>query len=91
MSMEWPVRADWLVFLLLGLSGTAATYFLTVAYRHAPAAVVAPMDYTTLLWGLGLGWILWREVPDPTIWPGVAVLVGAGLYLIRSETRPDDG
>lgn len=86
-----PAWADGLVFLLLGLSGTAATYLLTVAYRHAPAAVVAPMDYTALLWGLGLGWLLWREVPDPAIWPGVAVLIGAGLYLIRSETRPDGG
>jgi drug/metabolite transporter (DMT)-like permease len=85
-----PAQADWLVFLLLGLSGTVATYCLTVAYRHAPAAVVAPMDYTALLWGLGLGWIWWREVPDPAIWPGVAVLIGAGLYLIRSETRPRD-
>lgn len=86
-----PAWADALVFLLLGLSGTAATYFLTVAYRHAPAAVVAPIDYTALLWGLGLGWMLWREIPDPAIWPGVAVLIGAGLYLIRSETRPGSG
>lgn len=86
-----PAHTDWIHFLLLGLSGTAATYFLTVGYRHAPAAVVAPMDYTSLLWGLGLGWMLWREVPDPAIWPGVAVLIGAGLYLIRSETRLGSG
>jgi drug/metabolite transporter (DMT)-like permease len=86
-----PAPADWITFLLLGLSGTGATYFLTVAYRHAPAAVVAPLDYTALLWGLGFGWMLWRELPDPAIWPGVAVLIGAGLYLIRSETRPGSG
>jgi drug/metabolite transporter (DMT)-like permease len=86
-----PAQADWIIFLLLGLSGAGATYLLTVAYRHAPAAVVAPLDYTALLWGLGLGWMIWRELPDPAIWPGVAVLVGAGLYLIRSETRPGSG
>jgi drug/metabolite transporter (DMT)-like permease len=83
-----PVLIDWGVFLLLGISGAAAMYWLIVAYRHAPAAVVAPIDYTTLPWGMLFGWVLWRETPDPAMWPGVAVMVAAGLYLIRHEARP---
>ncbi|HWN66266.1 MAG TPA: DMT family transporter [Haliangium sp.] len=79
---------DWDVFLMLGLSGSAAVYALIVAYRHAPAAVVAPIDYTALPWGMLFAWLLWRETPDPAMWPGVAILMSAGLYLIRHEARP---
>jgi drug/metabolite transporter (DMT)-like permease len=85
-SASWitPVPGDWGVFLALGLSGAVAMYCLIVGYRHAPAAVVAPIDYTALPWGILLGWLLWRETPDPGMWPGVGIMVAAGLYLIRS-------
>jgi drug/metabolite transporter (DMT)-like permease len=87
-SWTTPSLGDWGVFLLLGLSGSAAMYWLIVAYRHAPAAVIAPIDYTALPWGMLFGWLLWRETPDPGMWPGVAIIVAAGLYLIRYEARP---
>jgi drug/metabolite transporter (DMT)-like permease len=62
-------------------------WFMTLAYRHAPAAVVAPFDYTILLWGLLLCWVIWHELPDPEIWPGAAILIGCGLYITHRETR----
>jgi drug/metabolite transporter (DMT)-like permease len=83
-----PLLVDWGVFLMLGISGAAAMYWVIVAYRHAPAAVIAPIDYTALPWGMLFGWALWRETPDPAMWPGVAIMVAAGLYLIRHEARP---
>ena len=45
-------------FILLGLLGSVTMWFMTLAYRHAPAAVIAPFDYTILLWGLLLGWLI---------------------------------
>ncbi len=57
-------------------------------HQHGdPAAVVAPFDYTILLWGLLLGWVIWHELPDPEIWPGAAILIGCGLYITHRETR----
>ncbi|HWN67547.1 MAG TPA: DMT family transporter [Haliangium sp.] len=85
-----PLLVDWGVFLVLGISGAVAMYGMIVAYRHAPAAVVAPIDYTALPWGMLLGWLLWRETPDPAMWPGVAVMVATGLYLIRREGGPPE-
>jgi drug/metabolite transporter (DMT)-like permease len=83
-----PALVDWGVFLVLGISGPVSMYCLIVAYRNAPAAVVAPVDYTALPWGMLFGWLLWRETPDPAMWPGVGIMVAAGLYLIRHEARP---
>jgi drug/metabolite transporter (DMT)-like permease len=70
LPFEWlaPTPGDWALFILLGLLGSVTMWFMTMAYRHAPAAVIAPFDYTILLWGLLLGWLIWRELPDPAIW-----------------------
>ncbi len=89
LPLEWlaPTPSDWALFILLGLLGSVTMWFMTLAYRHAPAAVVAPFDYTILLWGLLLGWLIWHELPDPAIWPGAAILIGCGLYITHRETR----
>ncbi len=82
-----PSGEDLLLFALLGLIAGGGNYFMTQAYRHAPAAVVAPFDYTALIWGTIIGWLVWRELPGPHVWLGVAILVARGLYIIRRETR----
>jgi drug/metabolite transporter (DMT)-like permease len=90
LPFDWlsPTPRDWALFVLLGLLGSVTMWFMTLAYRHAPAAVVAPFDYTILLWGLLIGWLVWHELPDPQIWPGVAILIACGLYITHRETRP---
>ena len=57
------------------------------AFRLAPAAIVAPFDYTALIWASLLGWLLWEEIP--TIWTylGAAVIITSGLYIVIRETR----
>ncbi|MDH3594903.1 MAG: DMT family transporter, partial [Rhodospirillales bacterium] len=55
------------------------------AYRHAPAALVAPFEYTALVWGAILGWILWREQPEPLVWTGAAIIMLSGLYITHRE------
>lgn len=89
LPFDWqtPTPGDWGLFVLLGVMGSVTMWFMTLAYRHAPAAVIAPFDYTLLLWGLLLGWVIWRELPDPWIWPGAAILIACGLYITRRETR----
>jgi drug/metabolite transporter (DMT)-like permease len=89
LPFDWlaPTPRDWALFILLGLLGSLTMWFMTLAYRHAPAAVVAPFDYTILLWGLIIGWLVWHELPDPEIWPGAAILIGCGLYITHRETR----
>lgn len=76
----------WL-FVALGMIGGAASFLMIVAYRNAPAAVNAPFDYTALLWSAMWGWIVWAQSPDPMVWLGAAVVVGAGLFITYRETR----
>ncbi len=89
LPFDWttPTPRDWLLFFGLGVAGSLGMLFMVQAYRHAPAAAVAPFDYTVMIWGLILGWLIWHELPDAGIWPGVGLLVACGLYIIRREAR----
>jgi len=82
-----PGAMDFLLLALLGLVGGIGMYFMTQAYRYAPAAVIAPFDYTALLWGTLFGWLIWQELPGTSVWLGAAIVVASGLYIVHRETR----
>lgn len=74
-----PVAApDWALLVLVGLLGVAGHLVLSRAYAQAEASRLAAMEYTALLWAIGLGYVAFGEVP------GVATLAGAGLILAGS-------
>lgn len=83
-----PVRLDdlWL-FAAIALFGTAGMTMMTQAFRLAPAAMVAPLDYSGLVWATALGWLIWNEIPDGQDVLGASVIVGGGLYIIWREHR----
>ncbi|MEO3427954.1 DMT family transporter [Pelagibius sp. CAU 1746] len=89
MPAQWqtPGLPDFGVFLLMGIIGTAGMSLITQGYRHAPAAVIAPFDYTVLVWGVIFGWAIWGDIPAPNVWAGAAILVASGLYILHRETR----
>jgi drug/metabolite transporter (DMT)-like permease len=78
-------RDHWILIAVLGLSGALGQYFIVEAFRHAPASVVAPFDYTALIWGALLDWILWQALPNSRMLTGAAVVVATGLYLLHRE------
>jgi drug/metabolite transporter (DMT)-like permease len=82
-----PDAEDFLLFVLLGLVGGTGSYFMTLAYRSAPAAVIAPFEYSTLLWGALIGWLVWHELPDGWTWVGATILAASGLYILHRERR----
>ena len=82
-----PDTVDFLLLVLLGLTGGVGMFFMTQAYRYAPAAVIAPFDYTALLWGTLFGWLAWQELPGVNIWLGGTIVIASGLYIVHRETR----
>ena len=86
-SLVWqaPSPGDLGLFAIVGIGGGCAAYLLVVAFRNAPAAVVAPFDYSSLIWASIFGWILWRESPEPAVWIGAAIVAAAGVYITRRE------
>ena len=89
-ALAWPqwvaVNADhWPLVAALGFTGFLGQLAITEAFRHGQASVVAPFEYTALAWGMGLDWVLWHTVPGATTLVGGAIIIGSGLYLVRTE------
>lgn len=79
------------LFLGMAVFGTLGMSLITQAFRQAPAAVVAPFDYTALLWASLFGWLLWNEIPGAWTYAGAAVIVAGGIYIVAREARRDRG
>lgn len=82
-----PGLADLAVLALCGMLGGVAQLCLIAAYRHAPAAIAAPFQYTQLLWGVAIGYAMWGDVPDSWMLLGSVFVIGSGLYIVSRELR----
>lgn len=75
------------VLIVGGLIGGVGQLFLTESFRRAPVAVVAPFEYTQLVWATIIGFLIWAEVPSAFTLAGAAVVAASGLYILYRETR----
>ena len=80
-----PDLPDAGLLMTTGLLGGTGMLLFAQAYRHAEAAVLAPFDYTAMLWAALFGFLIWSEVPSPTAIAGMVVIAGSGLYLMHHE------
>ncbi len=89
MPVQWvtPRAEDWALLILVGLVGGVAQIFMTNAFRNAPVAVIAPFDYTTMIWAAMLGFFVWGDIPGANVWVGVAIVAGSGIYIVRREAQ----
>ena len=75
------------LLVLAGLVGGTGQLFLTEALRQAPVAVVAPFDYSQLLWAGLIGYFVWGEVPHALTLVGGVIVAASSLYILWRETR----
>jgi drug/metabolite transporter (DMT)-like permease len=81
-----PVQPrEWLLVAGVGVVGAAGQFAITEAFARGEASVVAPFEYTALLWGVAFDALVWRALPGAPTWAGATVIVACGLYLIRRE------
>lgn len=88
MAFWEPVQAaDIGLFLAIAAFGSFGLALIGQAFRLAPAAVVAPFDYTALIWATGLGWLIWSDIPGMTTIIGAAIIVLSGVIILLREAR----
>ena len=75
-------------FVGVAFFGTAGFCLISQAFRMAPATVVAPLEYTGLLWATSFGWLFWSESPDLWIFVGATLIISSGIASIAwSESK----
>ncbi|MFW5833286.1 MAG: DMT family transporter [Pseudomonadota bacterium] len=84
---QQPVGWEWLLLAGLGLFGGLGHYLLTAAHRYAAAPVLAPLWYTQIVWLIGIGYLVFGDVPDSLTVTGAAIVVASGLYVSYRERR----
>ncbi|MFC7302396.1 DMT family transporter [Cognatiluteimonas weifangensis] len=84
---QWtPLRAaDAGLILGIGVAGALGQWAITEAFRLGEASLLAPLEYTALLWGVLLDATVWGVLPDAVTWLGAGIIVASGLYLLRRE------
>ena len=82
-----PTPGQWGWLLLTALLSVAAQVLMTAAYRAGDTTLIAPFEYTAIIWTASLGMLVWGEVPDLWDLVGILVLVGAGLAIWWTELR----
>ena len=78
-------RTDAWLIAGVGVAGALGQYAITEAFRLGEASLIAPLEYTALVWGVLLDATLWGVLPDAVTWIGAAIIIASGLYLLRRE------
>ena len=82
-----PARDDLWVFAVLGVNSALIGYCIGQAYRLADAATVAPYEYVGLPLAVLLGFLVFGDLPAPAVWAGIALILGAGVFVFIREQQ----
>ncbi|MBI0432378.1 DMT family transporter [Roseomonas sp. KE0001] len=83
----WPDATQWALLAAVGLISALAQLLMTAAYRGGETTLVAPFEYSGILWTMSFGLFFWGEWPVALDLAGIAVLIASGLYIWHRETR----
>jgi len=80
-----PDVVGWLLLAALGAFNTGGQLLLIRGFQRAPASVLAPFSYSTMVWATLLGFAVWGTIPDTYTWVGALIIVASGLYIWHRE------
>ena len=84
-SYEPMPLSDLRISFLIAVLGLIATFFVIAAYRIGEAAIVAPMQYSQIIWASIFGYFLFDETMDQSTIIGAGVIIASGLYIVLRE------
>ncbi len=91
LNPDWAWRTPTLVqgvlLILTGVLGGFGQIFLTESYRRAPASVVAPFDYTGMVFAIFWGYFLFGALPDTLVVIGAIIVCSSGIFVLWRERK----
>jgi drug/metabolite transporter (DMT)-like permease len=84
-----PSMLDLMVLIGTGLIGGSAQLAITSAYSRANVAIIAPFEYSAMLWAVIFGFFVFAELPGIEVWMGAPIVVASGLYIALRESKLD--
>ena len=82
---QTPTTEQMMILTVMAFLAAFAEICVIKALELAMAVVVAPMQYTLIIWGTFYGWLVFSQLPDLWTWVGTAIIVATGIYTLRRE------
>ena len=82
-----PTGVEGWVLIASGLAGGVGQLFLSFSYRYGDASLLAPFDYTAMIWAAALGYFVFGELPMANVWAGAVIVIAAGLLILWREHK----
>ena len=82
-----PSPTEAVLLVLVGVLGGIGQLLLTQAYHHAEASLIAPFEYTSMIWVVAIGYFVFAEVPTINVLLGASVVISSGIFVIFRERR----
>ena len=88
---EWFTNPtySWPFILIMGLVASLSFYFVFSAYSIASPSVVSLFEYSLIIWAIIIGYLLFNDIPTVRTFIGVALIIGAGVYIYIREKAKD--
>ena len=80
-----PTGLEFAKLVAIGVIAGVAHILLTEGYRFAPASLLAPFEYTAMVWAFVLGYVMFGETPTPAVVLGGVIVAASGLLVIWRE------
>ncbi|MDB5512009.1 MAG: hypothetical protein JWR08_1492 [Enterovirga sp.] len=87
LGWRMPNTADFSLLVLIGILGGIGQILMTQSYRYADASLIAPFDYTTMIWAFLIGWFVFGQLPSAAVLAGGGIVAGSGVFVIWREHR----
>jgi drug/metabolite transporter (DMT)-like permease len=87
MLFDWqtPGLFDCLLFALLAVAASLGQFCVIQALRYGQVSLLAPLEYSALIWATSFGFIFWGEFPTPTVLLGAVIIILSSLYVVQRE------
>jgi drug/metabolite transporter (DMT)-like permease len=82
-----PSPRDLALLALLGMVAMVAHVCVNRSLKLAPASIVVPYQYTTIIWAVAFGYLVFGDVPDLAMLVGAAIIIAAGLFILARERQ----
>jgi drug/metabolite transporter (DMT)-like permease len=82
-----PGWSDAVMLVSAGIFGGIGQITMTQSFRHADASLIAPFDYTSMIWALIVSLLVFNTWPSPIMLVGTAIVIAAGLFVIYRERQ----
>ena len=88
-GIQWTPIAEehYSVFIIMGLIGTIGHWLLTQAFRYSEVSLLAPFEYSGMIWAIIIGYWFWGDIPTPIMLAGASLIIASGIYMARHERK----